>query len=49
MLGIVLLAGCGGASSDDGRPAEPEIPADAPDEAALDLTGVSFDVRRDPG
>lgn len=49
VLGIVLLAGCGSASSDDGSSAEPEVPAGATEEAALDLSGVSFEVRRDPG
>ena len=48
VLGIVLLAGCGSATDDDAS-AAPKVPAGATDEVSLDLTGVSIDVRRDPG
>lgn len=48
-LGIFVLASCGSGSADEATKAEPEVPAIATETTALDLTDVSFDVRRDPG
>ena len=49
VLGVVLLSGCGDSSNPDSDAAEQETSANAADVVRLDLTGVSFEVRRDPG
>lgn len=46
---VFVLAGCGSASNDEAAPAEPDTGAVDAAPAELDLSDVSFDVRRDPG
>ena len=50
VLGCLVLASCGTASSDEAATTtEPAATVTATEAAVLDLTDVSFDVRRDPG
>ena len=46
---VFVLAGCGTASNDEAAPAEPDTGEVDAAPAELDLSEVSFDVRRDPG
>ena len=46
---VFVLAGCGTASNDEAAPVEPDTGAVDAASAELDLSDVSFDVRRDPG
>lgn len=46
---LVVLAGCGAESADTTNSGDADSTATATGAAALDLTDVRFDVRRDPG
>ena len=46
---VFVLAGCGTASEDEAAPAEPDAGAADTAPTEIDLSDVSFDVRRDPG